>query len=309
MEPTVEAVPDEAPPPKDDTSDSVKRRVQSLRKAFRSGTTRSIRWRREQLKALKRLVIEKEDVFVEALAQDMGKPAFEAWIGELALLGGEVDHTLKRLGNWTKAKKVRTGLVHQPAKAYTRREPLGTVLIIGPWNYPVQLILAPLIGAIAAGNTVVLKPSELAPHTSAALAEWVPRYLDPDCIAIIEGGIEASQALLRERFDHIFYTGGGTVGRIVMEAAAQHLTPVTLELGGKSPCIVDEHVDIETAARRITWGKFFNAGQTCVAPDYILVHQSVAGPFVEAVKRNIRAFYGEVPGEPRPDTHYQRPTF
>ena len=155
---------DEVAPQNNDMTESVERRIHSLRKVFRSGATRSLQWRREQLRALKRLIIEKEDVFVEALAQDMGKPAFEAWIGELAVLGGEIDHTLKRLASWTKPKKVRTGLVHQPARAYTRREPLGTVLIIGPWNYPVQLILGPLIGVIAAGNTVALKPSELAPH-------------------------------------------------------------------------------------------------------------------------------------------------
>lgn len=281
----------------EDTASRVQGRLQSLRRAFRSGNTRPLSWRREQLRALKRLVEEKEDVFVEALAQDMGKPAFEAWIGELALLSGEVDHALKRLSSWTKGKKIRPGLVHQPARAYIRPEPLGTILIIGPWNYPVQLIFAPMIGAIAAGNTIAVKPSELAPHTSAALAEWIPRYLDPECITVFEGGIETSQALLAERFDHIFYTGGGNVGRIVMEAAAKHLTPVTLELGGKSPCIVDAQVDLEVAARRITWGKYFNAGQTCVAPDHVLVHQSIASAFTEAVKKNIRRSFGEAPEE------------
>jgi aldehyde dehydrogenase (NAD+) len=175
------------------------------------------------------------------------------------------------------------------------REPLGVVLVIAPWNYPVQLLLSPLIGAIAAGNCAVLKPSEVTPTVSRLLATLVPRYLDPACVALVEGGVDETTALLRERFDHVFYTGNGAVAKVVMRAAAEHLTPVTLELGGKSPCIVDRNVDLEIAARRIVWGKFLNAGQTCIAPDYVLVHESRESELLDAMKRTLRAFYGDDP--------------
>ncbi len=169
------------------------------------------------------------------------------------------------------------------------------VLVIAPWNYPVQLLLGPLVGALAAGNAVVLKPSEVVPHVSDVIGRLVPRYLDPDAVAVVQGGVDETSALLRERFDHIFYTGNGNVARHVMEAAAQKLTPVTLELGGKSPCIVDEHVDLEVAARRIAWGKFLNAGQTCVAPDYVLVHESRERDLIAALAKTVREFYGDDP--------------
>jgi aldehyde dehydrogenase (NAD+) len=188
----------------------------------------------------------------------------------------------------------------QPARARIVREPLGVVLVIAPWNYPVQLALVPLIGALAGGNCVVLKPSEVAPATSAVLARLIPRYLDPECVAVVEGGVPETTALLAERFDHVFYTGNGTVGRIVMEAAAKHLTPVTLELGGKSPCLVDSEVDLDVAARRIVWGKFFNAGQTCVAPDYALVPAALEKPLLERMKQVLVDFYGADP-EKSPD--------
>jgi aldehyde dehydrogenase (NAD+) len=174
-------------------------------------------------------------------------------------------------------------------------EPLGVVLIIAPWNYPVQLAMAPLAAAIAAGNAAVVKPSEVTPHVSAALAELLPRYLDPECFAVVEGGVPETQALLAERWDHIFYTGNGRVGRIVMAAAAKHLTPVTLELGGKSPCLVAEDCDLDLAARRIVWGKFLNCGQTCVAPDYVLVHASRETELIERLVHHLRAFYGDEP--------------
>ena len=198
-------------------------------------------------------------------------------------------------------------MIVQPGKAQIVQEPLGVVLIIGPWNYPVQLTLAPLIGAIAAGNSAVVKPSELAPHTSAALARIVPEFLDPECIAIVEGAVPETTALLAERFDHILYTGNGRVGRVVMEAAAKHLTPVTLELGGKSPVIVDADVDLDVAAHRIAWGKFLNAGQTCIAPDYVLVDRGVRGaarrPHREHDQRVLRC---RPRGEPRLRAHRQR---
>jgi aldehyde dehydrogenase (NAD+) len=177
------------------------------------------------------------------------------------------------------------------------------VLIISPWNYPIGLLLSPAAGAIAAGNAVVLKPSEVTPHVSAALAKWIPEYMDPEAIALVEGGVDETTALLEQRFDHILYTGNGRVARVVMEAAAKHLTPVTLELGGKSPCIVHEDADIEVAARRIAWGKFVNAGQTCIAPDYVLVHESQEEALVTALEKSVRDFYGD---EPKDTPHYAR---
>jgi aldehyde dehydrogenase (NAD+) len=182
-----------------------------------------------------------------------------------------------------------------PGRSYVYREPLGVVAIIAPWNYPFQTAVLPLVGALAAGNCVVVKPSEIAPHTSALIAKWLPRYLDPRAVRVFEGGVPETTALLREKWDHIFYTGNGTVGRIVMEAASKHLTPVTLELGGKSPAIVDETADLDTAARRIVYGKFFNAGQTCVAPDYVLVHHEVHDALVNRMVSAIREFYGDDP--------------
>ena len=198
-------------------------------------------------------------------------------------------------------------MIVQPGKAQIVQEPFGVVLVIGPWNYPVQLTLAPLIGAIAAGNSAVVKPSEVAPHTSAVLARIVPEFLDPECIAIVEGGVPETTALLAERFDHIFYTGNGRVGRVVMEAAAKHLTPVTLELGGKSPVIVDADADLDVAARRIAFGKFLNAGQTCIAPDYVLVARGrrvgARRPHREHDQRVLRC---RPRGEPRLRAHRQR---
>jgi aldehyde dehydrogenase (NAD+) len=182
-----------------------------------------------------------------------------------------------------------------PGRSYIYREPLGLVLIIAPWNYPFQTAVLPLVGALAAGNCVVLKPSEIAPHTSAAIAKWIPRYLDTKAVRVVEGGVPETTALLREKWDHIFYTGNGTVGRVVMEAAAKHLTPVTLELGGKSPAIVDETADLDSAAKRIVYGKFFNAGQTCVAPDYVLVHDAVHDALLNRMVSAVREFYGDDP--------------
>jgi aldehyde dehydrogenase (NAD+) len=208
----------------------------------------------------------------------------------------EVRLALKKLAKWTRPERVATPIHLRPARSRIVREPLGVVLIIGPWNYPVQLLLGPLVGAIAAGNCAVLKPSEIAAHTSGVLAKLVRRYLDPECFAVFEGGVPETQAILAERFDHVFYTGNGSVAREVMAAAARHLTPVTLELGGKSPCIVDRDADLEVAARRIAWGKFMNAGQTCIAPDYVLVHQAREADLIDALRRTLREFYGEDPG-------------
>lgn len=273
--------------------------VARLRRAYESGITRPVEWRRTQLRQLLALVKENSDALEEALREDLGKCRFESFIGETGFLAGELKYALKHLDRWVKPRKAKAPLPVLPAKARIVPEPLGVVLIISPWNYPLQLALGPLIGAIAAGNAAIVKPSEVAPATSAIIARLVPKYLDRDAVAVIEGGVSETTTLLAQRFDHIFYTGNGTVGRIVMKAAAEHLTPVTLELGGKSPCIVDEDVDLDVAARRIVWGKFFNAGQTCVAPDYVLVHERIAPRFLDKVKDTLRDFYGDDPKQSR----------
>jgi aldehyde dehydrogenase (NAD+) len=269
--------------------------VARLREGFESGRTRPLEFRQRQLAGLARFVREREREMQQALRDDLGKPALESYAAEISFVANEVAFTRKRLRAWMKPERVSTPLIVQPGKSRIFREPLGVVLIIGPWNYPIQLTLAPLMGAIAAGNCAVLKPSELAPATSALLARFIPQYFDKDCVQVIEGGPAEASALLAERFDHIFYTGGSAVGRIVMEAAAKHLTPVTLELGGKSPCIVDQHADITAAARRILWGKFMNAGQTCIAPDYVLVHEKVENELLAQMKQAVREFYGDDP--------------
>lgn len=277
--------------------------VARLRASFDSGRTRPLEWRRTQLKAMRSLLVEREQELLDALAADLGKPRAEAWATDIGVVIAEIDYTLRRLRRWTKPQRVHAPLVTLPSRARIVREPLGVVLIIAPWNYPVQLLLSPLVGAIAAGNCAVAKPSEVASHTSAVLARIVPEYLDPECIAVVEGAVDETTALLAERFDHILYTGNGRVARIVMEAAAKHLTPVTLELGGKSPAYVDASANLEVAARRIAWGKYLNAGQTCIAPDYVLVASGLEDRFVELVRRSIFDFYGN---EPKDSPDYAR---
>jgi aldehyde dehydrogenase (NAD+) len=268
--------------------------VAKLRSSFESGRTRPHEWRATQLRHLKRVFAENEARLLDALRSDLGKPAFEGVAVELGFTANEIGHALKQLGRWMKPERVRASMMVQPARARIVREPLGVALIIAPWNYPIHLAVSPLIGAIAGGNCVVVKPSEVAPASSAVLAELLPKYLD-ECITVVQGGVAETSALLAEKFDHIFYTGNGTVGRVVMQAAAKNLTPVTLELGGKSPCIVDADVDLAVAARRIAWGKFFNAGQTCIAPDYVLCHKSVEKPLLDALRAVVEEWYGEDP--------------
>lgn len=271
--------------------------VDQLRAAFDAGRTRPLAWRRDQLRRLKTMLVENEKELLAALAADLGKPRVEAWATDVAMVIGEIEYTLRRMKRWMKPAKARVPLAQRPGRARVHREPLGVVLVIAPWNYPVQLSLLPMVGAIAAGNCVIGKPSEISAHTSATLSRLVPAYLDPSCIAIVEGGASVTQELLAQRFDHVFYTGNGQIGRVVMEAAARHLTPVTLELGGKSPVIVAEDADLDVAARRIAWGKYLNAGQTCVAPDYALVARAVTAPLVERIGRAVTAFYGADPKE------------
>ncbi len=269
--------------------------VESLRDSFDSGVLRTIEARRTQLHQLERLLKEEEPALLAALHTDLGKPAFEAYGAEIGLVLGEIRAALKNLDVWNAAERVKLALSFKPGIGEIVPEPLGVVLIIAPWNYPVQLLLAPLVPALAAGNTVVLKPSEVAPATSAVLAELIPRYLDERVVRVVTGAVDETTALLAERFDHIFYTGNGTVGRIVMTAAAKNLTPVTLELGGKSPAIVAADADIDVTARRLAWGKFLNAGQTCVAPDYVLVDESVEDALHGALLRAVHDFYGDDP--------------
>ena len=271
--------------------------VNGLRQYFDGGASRSLNWRRQQLASLKQMLIQEENRLLEALRQDLGKHPQEGWTAEISSVAAEIDHTLKHLKKWSKPRKVRTPLVVQPGSSSIQPEPLGVVLIMGAWNYPLQLVLSPLIPAIAAGNCVVIKPSELAANTSALLAELLPRYLDEQAFRVVEGAVEETTALLEQRFDHIFYTGGPNVGRIVMTAAARHLTPVTLELGGKSPCIVDEGVDLDLVARRIAWGKWMNAGQTCIAPDYLLCTEAMAQPLAEALYSAVVEMYGDDPSQ------------
>ncbi len=269
--------------------------VAATRAVFEDGRTRSLDWRRRQLQGLGRFFVEREAEIAEALAADLGKPYFEAFGTEIGFLSGEVHLALKNLSKWTKPKRVPTSLIAQPGVSKRYPEPLGVCLVISPWNYPFQLLMGPTIGALAAGNCVVLKPSEVAPAVSALVTRRVPEYVDADAVRIVEGGVAETTALLEQRFDHIFYTGNGTVGRIVMTAAAKHLTPVVLELGGKSPCIVDASVDLEVAAKRIAMGKWVNAGQTCVAPDYVLAHESIHDRLVDRLKAAITDFYGADP--------------
>ena len=267
----------------------------ALRSYFDSGATKSLRWRLSQLDALEHLLAEREADILSALRADLRKPALEAYTSEIGTVKSEIRFIRKRLARWLKPERVPTPMIAMPGRSLIKHEPLGVVMIIAPWNYPFQTAIFPMVGALAAGNCVLIKPSEVAPATSALLAEWVPRYLDRRAVQVVEGGVPETTALLREKWDRIFYTGNGTVGRIVMEAAAKHLTPVTLELGGKSPCIVDETANLDTAARRIVVGKFVNAGQTCVAPDHVLVHDSVHDALLNRLVSTVRELYGDDP--------------
>ncbi|WP_020403695.1 aldehyde dehydrogenase [Gracilimonas tropica] len=264
---------------------------------FRSGATKSVEFRMKQLELLKEVITKHEQDFVDAIFKDFRKPEFETYATEIGIIHDEINYALKNLENWTKKQRVSGSLVNFPSKNYTVAEPYGSVLIIAPWNYPVQLALLPVVGAVAAGNTVVIKPSELTPNTSSAIAGIMSTYFQDKFIAVAEGGVEVNQKLLEQEFDYIFFTGSTRVGKIVMKAAAEYLTPVTLELGGKSPCIVDKSANLEISARRIAWGKFLNAGQTCVAPDYILVQENSKNDLLKHLKSAIWDFYGEDPGE------------
>ena len=266
-----------------------------LRSVFATGRTRPLHWRQDQLKALARMLQTESDELTAALRADLGKCETEALELEIGMVHREIEHMLRHLERWLEPRHVTVPALLHPGKAWIQREPLGVVLIISPWNYPVQLTLAPLAGALAAGNCAVVKPSEISAQTSATLARLLRKYLDPEAVAVVEGAVQETTALLEQRFDHILYTGNPTVGRIVMAAAARHLTPVTLELGGKSPAVVEPGVNLAVAARRIAWGRFINAGQTCVAPDYVLAIGDAAADLEPHLARAVTEMYGADP--------------
>ena len=272
-----------------------KQLIEEQRKHFATGKTKSLDYRLEQLKKLKQAILEQENSIVKALHQDLRKPELDSYLTEIRVSIQEIDYALKHLKKWAKPRRVKTNLEAFPSVAQIYPDPLGVVLIISPWNYPFALAISPLIGAIAAGNCAVLKPSESTPTVSQVIATLIQQTFSNAEIAVVEGDATVSQQLLAEKFDHIFFTGGTKIGQLVMEAAAKHLTPVTLELGGKSPCIVDTEIDLEETAKRIAWGKFFNAGQTCIAPDYLLVEQSIKEVLITKLQECIVNFYGTNP--------------
>ena len=273
-------------PPASDIAETVAR----LRRTFATGRTRSLAWRQDQLRNLERLMIENEAAIADALAQDLGRKPFEAWLADIASVAGEAKDAAKNVRKWARRRYRLLELSQLPGRGWVEYEPYGTVLIIGAWNFPFALTLGPAVGAIAAGNTVVLKPSEVAPASSRLMAELVARYLDSDAIAVVEGDAAVSQELIAQGFDHLLFTGGTEIGRKVYEAAAPHLTPVTLELGGKSPVIVSADADIDVAAKRIAWTKLLNSGQICIAPDYVLADARIRDELVSKMAAAISAW-------------------
>ena len=268
--------------------------IAAMRQPVSAGETRPRAWRLEQLNRLERAIAERRDAVLNALASDLGKPPVEAYF-ELVAVQQEIQLVRSRLRRWMAPRTVGLPVFMQPGRAEVIREPLGCVLVIGPWNYPFLLSLQPLVSALAAGNTVVLKPSEHAPATSALIADLLGAAFPASTVQVVQGDGPVAQALLKERFDHIFFTGGERVGRLVMEAAAHQLTPVTLELGGKSPAVVLKDADLEVSARRLVWGKCLNAGQTCIAPDYLLVDAAVEAPLVQQLSQRIEHCFGSEP--------------
>ena len=277
--------------------------VEAQRVFFRSGATLDVDFRTKQLKRLLAALKEWEKPLYEALWCDLHKSKEEAFLTELSIVEGEIKNHLKHLKKWAKPEKHSTPLKMLPSRSYVVSEPLGSALIMAPWNYPVQLLLNPLVGAISAGCTALLKPSPYVPHVSGVLEQMIEATFDEKYIAVVQGNRDVNTALLEQRFDIIFFTGSPSLGKTVMAAAAKHLTPVVLELGGKSPCIVDKDADLKLAARRIAWGKTLNSGQTCIAPDYLLIHKSLEQPFIEEFKAAIESLHGKDVSQSR---HYVR---
>nr|XP_044986517.1 aldehyde dehydrogenase, dimeric NADP-preferring [Jaculus jaculus] len=286
--------------------------VKRARAAFNSGRTRPLQFRVQQLEALRRMITERQQDIAGALAADLHKNEWSAYYEEIAYVMEEIELMTKRLPEWAMDEPVEKTPQTQHDESYIHSEPLGVVLVIGAWNYPFNLTIQPMVGAIAAGNAVVLKPSEVSENMANLLATLIPQYLDKALYPVITGGVPETTEVLAERFDHIMYTGSTAVAKVVMTAAAKHLTPVTLELGGKSPCYVDKDCDLDVACRRIAWGKFMNSGQTCAAPDYILCDPSIQNQVVEKLKKSLKDFYGENTKQSRDygriinDRHFQR---
>ncbi|XP_038164356.1 aldehyde dehydrogenase family 3 member B1 [Cyprinodon tularosa] len=273
--------------------DSHKDVLERLRTAFRSGLTLPEEFRRAQITQLMSMIRENEDSIMKALHQDLSKPKFESALSEVDIVINELHHAISNISTWMQPEYVTKNLATKLDDCFVRREPLGVVLIIGPWNYPLQLLILPLVGAIAAGNCAVIKPSEISAATESLVAELIPKYLHQDCYAVVRGGSEQTKALLQNRFDHIFYTGSQAVARSVVQAASVHLTPVTLELGGKCPCLIYGRINIQAAAHRLAWAKFFNMGQSCVAPDYVLCTEATRDALVPALSAVLEKFYGK----------------
>ncbi|MFZ0141986.1 MAG: aldehyde dehydrogenase family protein [Aeromicrobium sp.] len=279
----------------DMTPDDVVDLVATLRTVHASGRTRPIEWRLAQLDGLERLLNEHEADITAALADDLGRSANEAWLADIMPPLGEIAYARKHLKKWMRPRRTRLPLNQRPGRGWLQYEPLGVVLVISPWNYPIQLTIAPVVGAIAAGNCVVVKPSEVAPATSSLLADLLPRYVDSEAVVVVEGDSETSQTLLAQGFDHVMFTGGTEIGRKILAAAAPTLTPVSLELGGKSPVFIAADADLGAAARRIAWLKLMNSGQTCLAPDYLLVDRGVRDEFVDILLSTLTEFRSEAP--------------
>jgi aldehyde dehydrogenase (NAD+) len=261
-----------------------------VRTVFNTGRTRSVAWREEQLRAIERMCEEREAEISEALIRDLGRSAFEAWLGDIASTKAEAVFARKHFRKWMKPRRQNLPLAQMPGRAWVQYDPIGVVLVIGPWNYPFFLCMSPVVAAVAAGNGAVIKPSELAPATSELIARLVPQYLDPEAIRVVEGAADVTQDLLSQGFDHALFTGGTEIGRKIMAAAAPTLTPVTLELGGKSPVLVLPDADLDVTARRIAWTKLLNSGQTCIAPDYVLADRAIARELTEKIVATIAKF-------------------
>lgn len=281
----------------------ISRTISSQRNYFNSGLTRDIQFRKKQLKVLEQALRSHEEDIMSAMEKDMGKPRFESYAAEIGILYPEIREAARKVGSWARPERASTSILHFYSTGTVYHEPYGVALIIGPWNYPLLLTLAPLVGAIAGGNCAILKPSELAPATSSVIANMIAKHFDPAFITVVEGGIRETQALLDKKLDYIFFTGGTAVGRVIMEAASRNLTPVTLELGGKSPVIVHRDARIDYAVKRIAWGKFFNAGQTCLATDYLLVQRDIRDAVLKKLKETVISFYG---ADPKKSPDYAR---
>ncbi|HRX15586.1 MAG TPA: aldehyde dehydrogenase [Spirochaetota bacterium] len=276
---------------------SIKSVMENLEKYYRSGATIPVDFRIKTLRDLYNNIKENQNAIIRALSRDLHKPAFETYATEIGIVLDEIRKTCSHLKKWARPKRVSTPMHQFYASSYIIKEPYGTVLIISPWNYPFQLAISPLIGAVAAGNTVMIKPSEISPNTSKIMASIITKSFDSGHVSVVQGDVKTSTEILKQKFDYIFFTGSTVVGRVVMKAAAENLTPVTLELGGKSPALVYKDANLSLAAKRIVWGKFMNAGQTCVAPDYCFIHSEIKEQFTEELCRVIKEFYGDDPSK------------